>query len=57
MQSMYLPNSGSRDGTPVEASSCALWKDGLVPRGWLGLELDFFLKLVTEDILFIITIN
>ncbi len=28
-----VPSNASRDGTPVDTSSWALWREGLVPRG------------------------
>lgn len=43
-----LPNRESIEGTPLDTSSWALYKEGLQPRGWEGLpELveSFFLKL------------
>ena len=41
-----LPSTTSNEGTPVETSSCALCSEGLVPRGWVGLPLTRFLKLL-----------
>lgn len=41
-----LPNNTSREGTPLDTSSCALCSEGLVPSGWDGLLLTRFLKLV-----------
>lgn len=44
-----LPNSTSREGTPLEISSWALCSEGLVPWGWDGLLETRFLKLVAMD--------
>lgn len=42
-----VPRRASIDGTPLDTSSCALWREGREPRGCRGLALaPRFLKLV-----------